>query len=179
MLHEGFYYNLLEVGISILYYFNVTSNQWVFWTFLNSYSDTNKTKSFTSNFNDVFNSTSGLVQFGLILESEVTLSTTNSYTDFAELIIDYTVVTTPPIVNITKCEYLCNSDSFDYNSFIRNNDVLIGNNKLKIMNLDNENMTNLDNNCVIFGNYKNNICVNLNSNKAIYLSDVYDNKKYL
>jgi hypothetical protein len=87
--------------------------------------------------------------------------------------LNVTYSTEQPSVLI-KCEYLCRSDSLEYNLFIRNNDVLIGNDKLMIMNLNNENLTNLDNNCIIFGDYRNNFCVNLNSKKAIYLSDLYD-----
>lgn len=93
-------------------------------TYLNPLIDTNISKSFTSNFNDIFNTASGIVQFGLIVASEFTGDTSASYTDYAYLNVTYEIPTPsvqppsldvgdplycsiPPIVLDTNVNILC------------------------------------------------------------------------
>lgn len=161
---EGYYVGHSASSGNLLYYNNNTAT-WVNWKTLTNNSESTSCIYFDITNNTIYNSTSKLVQFSARGNQSKTGHLLTVYSDFVNLTINYTVSEPPTTV---KCEYLCRSDNLDYTLFIRNNDVLIGNDRLFMYNLDNENLTNLDTNCIIFGDYKDNFCVNLNSGKAIY-----------
>lgn len=165
--HEGFYTCLNCVdSITELYFYNATSAAWVYWNNVDQNENT-ITKTFTTGIASLISN--NIATFGIRLNKAFTdlLKTVAMGTDYAYVNVTYT--TEQPAISMTKCEYLCRSDTLEYNLFIRNNDVLINqNNQVNLINLNNENLTNLDTNCLIFGDYKNNICINLNDNKAMY-----------
>lgn len=102
MLHEG-QTPLLGMGNVTFYFFNVTSGTWTYISTIISLEETdvNNTKEFTSNFGDILNTTSGLLQFGIRI-AQVGIGTATSYTDYVHLNVSYTGgdTTSPTYSNI-------------------------------------------------------------------------------
>jgi len=180
--HEGFESSSSDCTIDgtcivTLYYYNVTSQSWRYWANLNEDSETTLTKSF-SNSSQLINSTDNITQFGICLFGpRFAIDIVSSYTDFAYLNVTYTAEE-PPIQNITRCEYICTpqiksekNPLLEY--YARSSLSLINDkNTLLFYNLNNDN---LNNDCLIYWhdylNKNNNLCINLNSGKVIYIKD--------
>jgi len=105
--HEGF--SSSSAGCDVdgtctvgLYYYNVTSKLWEYWTNLNTFSDTTLTKSF-SNPSQLINSTDNITQFGICLYgSRLVIDIVGSYTDFAYANISYTTTSSTSTTTSTS-----------------------------------------------------------------------------
>lgn len=96
--YEGHWGNSFDVGSTINYWYNATSGNWI--------SDDDEVPSsidyvfchyFDSNYTDFYNSTSGIVQFGIRLQAPASVTVTSSLTDF----INLTIQVSEPITTTT------------------------------------------------------------------------------
>lgn len=98
---EGYYTNLDATGGQVTYYYNVTSSSWVIDipTSLGLDIESTKCKQF-NNVTEVYNTTSGLFQFGSDISASYELPT-NIYIDFINVTVNYTVTTTTTVSTTT------------------------------------------------------------------------------
>jgi hypothetical protein len=174
---EGKYSSTGGSYSSNLLWFNNTSATWSSWQILPYNSENTYCVYFDStNKTDIYNSTSGLVQFAVRGNQSKTGHTLTLSSDFAYLNVTYSIIAP---ISLIKCEYFCypfkEVNNKELMEIYQKTENKLGN-KYLIENLQNEQT---ENNCKIFwynSDYKDrNFCINLYSKKAIILSDNDEN----